>query len=155
LAKINKYRSPLDFLAIGIIVFVPILIPLGLPVYVTSEVEAVFNRVDSLPPGSIVMLPMEYDPATMAELQPMAYAILRHCFSKNLKVITTALQIDGVTIIRNDLAKIAAEYNKRLAKITCFWVISLTRVSSYLIWEKISVNRSPAIITGRHSIAYP
>lgn len=101
------------YLVIGIVTFIPILIPIGLPVYVTGEVEAVFNRVDALPAGTIIMLPMEYDPATMAELQPMAYAILRHCFSKNLKVITTALQIDGVTIIRDDLKKIAAEYNKK------------------------------------------
>jgi hypothetical protein len=104
------------YLAIGIITFMPILFPLGLPVYVTDEVEAVYNRVEALPPGSIIMLPMEYDPATMAELQPMAYAILRHCFSKDIKVITTALQIDGVTIIRNDLAKIAAEYNKKIGE---------------------------------------
>jgi hypothetical protein len=95
------------------VTFVPILFPLGLPVYVTGEVEAVFNRVDALPAGSIIMLPMEYDPATMAELQPMAYAILRHCYSKNLRVITTALQIDGVTIIRDDLTKIAAEFDKK------------------------------------------
>jgi hypothetical protein len=101
------------YLAIGIVTFVPILFPIGLPVYVTNEVEAVFNRVDALPAGSIIMLPMEYDPATMAELQPMAYAILRHCYSKNLRVITTALQIDGVTIIRNDMTKIAAEFDKK------------------------------------------
>jgi hypothetical protein len=101
------------YLVIGIVTFLPILYPIGLPVYVTGEVEAVFNRVDALPAGSIIMLPMEYDPATMAELQPMAYALLRHCYSKNLRVITTALQIDGVTIIRDDLSKIAAEFDKK------------------------------------------
>jgi hypothetical protein len=101
------------YMVIGIVTFIPILFPIGLPVYVTGEVEAVYNRVNALPAGSIVMIPMEYDPATMAELQPMAYAILRHCYSKNLKVITTALQIDGVTIIRDDLTKIAAEFNKK------------------------------------------
>ena len=101
------------YLAIGIAVFVPILMNLSLPVYITEEVKAVYDRIDALPAGSIIMIPMEYDPATMAELQPMAYAILRHCYKKNLKIITTALQIDGVTIIRNDLAKIAAEFDKK------------------------------------------
>ncbi len=101
------------YLVIGIVVFIPILFPIGLPVQVTKEVQNVYDRIDSLKAGSIIMIPMEYDPATMAELQPMAYAILRHCFSKGIKVISTALQIEGVTIIKNDLELIAAEYGRK------------------------------------------
>jgi hypothetical protein len=118
-AKISFWQKLIDidrrwiYLAIGIAVFIPMLAPFGLPVYVTNEVKAVYDQVDALPAGSIVMLPMEYDPATMAELQPMAYVIMRHCFSKNIKLISTAFQIEGVTIIKNDLTKIAAEYNKK------------------------------------------
>ncbi len=101
------------YLAIGIVVFIPMLVYLGFPIRVTKEVRSVYERIDSLPPGTVVMVPMEYDPATMAELQPLAYAVLRHCFSKDLKVITTSLQIEGVTIIKEDLEMIAAEYGKK------------------------------------------
>jgi hypothetical protein len=110
--KLMKIDRRWIYIAIGVVVFVPILIYLGFPIRVTKEVRSVYERIDALPPGTVVMVPMEYDPATMAELQPLAYAVLRHCFSKDLKVITTSLQIEGVTIIKEDLAMIAAEYGK-------------------------------------------
>jgi len=104
------------YLAIGITVFVPILVKIGLPVIVTDEVRNVFNRIDALPPGTVIMIPCEYDPATMAELSPMAKAIFRHCFSKDLKILSTALQIEGVTLVRQDLDSVAAEYGKVYGK---------------------------------------
>lgn len=101
------------YLVIGIVTFIPMLVYLGLPVAVTPEVKAVYDRIQSLPAGSIVMVPMEFDPATAAELEPMARAVVRHCFSRNLKVITTAFQIDGVVLIERDLRNAAAEYGKK------------------------------------------
>lgn len=104
------------YLTIGIVVFVPLLFRLGLPVYVTGEVKAVYDRLEALPPGTVVMVPCEYDPATMAELRPMAHAVFRHCFAKDLKIISTSLQIEGVTLVKDDLALIAAEYGKEYGK---------------------------------------
>jgi hypothetical protein len=100
------------YLTIGIVVFIPILLDMALPVYVTKEVKAVYDRIDTLTPGTVVMIPCEYDPATMAELRPMAHALFRHCFAKNLKILTCVLQIEGVTLVKDDLALIAAEYDK-------------------------------------------
>jgi hypothetical protein len=104
------------YLVIGIVTFVPMLRYIGMPVQVTSEVKSVYDRIESLQPGTIVMVPMEFDPATAAELQPMSRAILRHCFSRNLKVLSTAFMIDGVVLIENDLKVIAAEYGKEYGK---------------------------------------
>jgi len=104
------------YLTIGIVVFVPLLFRIGMPVYVTTEVQNVYDYIDALPEGAVVMIPCEYDPATMAELRPMAYALFRHCFSKNLKILSTSLQIEGVTLVKDDLAMIAAEYGKEYGK---------------------------------------
>ena len=101
------------YLVIGIVTFVPMLHYIGMPVQVTPEVKSVYDRIESLPPGSIVMVPLEFDPATAAELQPMGRAILRHCFSRNLKVMTTAFMIDGVVMAEQDLRLISAEYGKK------------------------------------------
>jgi hypothetical protein len=101
------------YLAIGIVTFIPILLYIGMPTKITSEVKAVYDKVESLPPGSIVMVPMEFDPATAAELEPMGRAVLRHCFARNLKVMTTAFMIDGVVLIEQDLKAVAAEYGKK------------------------------------------
>jgi hypothetical protein len=104
------------YLVIGIVTFIPMLHYIGMPVQITSEVKSVYDRIESLQPGTIVMVPMEFDPATAAELQPMSRAILRHCFSKNLKVLSTAFMIDGVVLIERDLKMIAAEYGKEYGK---------------------------------------
>lgn len=104
------------YLIIGIVTFVPMLHYIGMPVQITSEVKSVYDRLESLQPGTIVMVPMEFDPATAAELQPMSRAILRHCFSRNLKVLSTAFMIDGVVLIEHDLKTVAAEYGKEYGK---------------------------------------
>lgn len=101
------------YLVIGIVTFIPILFYIGVPVNITPEVEAVYQKVESFTPGTILMVPMEFSPSTMAELEPMARAVLRHCFSHDLKVVTTALQIDGVILIEKVLRESAAEYGKK------------------------------------------
>ncbi len=101
------------YLVIGIVTFVPMLKYTGLPIKITSEVQAVYDRVESQPPGTVIMMPMEFGPSTMAELQPMARAVLRHCFSRDLKIISTALQIEGVILIEKELREIAAEFGKK------------------------------------------
>jgi len=100
------------YLVIGIVTFVPILAYIRVPVNITYEVEAVYRKIDSLPAGTVVMVPMEFGPSTMAEMQPMATAVLRHCFSRDLKVISTAMQIEGVILNEQVLRETAAEYGR-------------------------------------------
>lgn len=100
------------YIAIGLAVFLPMLLAVDLPVTVTSEVQSVYDKIESLPEGTVIMVPMEYSPDTMAELQPMSKAVLRHCFSRGLKILSTALQIHGVLLIEQDLRTVAKEYGK-------------------------------------------
>jgi hypothetical protein len=100
------------YLVIGTVTFIPILAYIEVPVDITPEVDSVYQKLNSLPPGTVVMVPMEFSPSTMAELEPMARAVLRHCFSKDLKILSTALQIDGVILIEQVLRESAAEYGK-------------------------------------------
>jgi hypothetical protein len=62
-----------------------------IPIRVEPEVAVIHEFIDSLPPGDIVMVPIDYDPGSLAELHPMTYAIVEQCWRKNLKVIFTAL----------------------------------------------------------------
>jgi hypothetical protein len=97
-------------------VLIPSLIPMGLPIKVTPEVQHVYDRIDSLKPGQIIMLPLEYDPSTAAELEPMAFAVLRHAFSKNLRVLGLCLSSTGVTLVEREIAQVAKEYGKEYGK---------------------------------------
>ncbi len=101
------------YFVIGVVTFIPILVYIEVQVNITPEVESVYHKVDSLAPGTVIMVPMEFSPSTMAELEPMARAVLRHCFSRDLKIISTALQIDGVILIEKVLRESASEYGKK------------------------------------------
>jgi len=70
-------------------------LPFSVPIMVEPEVAVIHEFVDTLPPGSIVFLAIDYDPASLAELHPMTYALLEQCFRRNLKVMCTALHPNG------------------------------------------------------------
>jgi len=65
------------------------------PLRVNNEVSRIYNFVDTLKPGQIVFIAIDYDPSSQAELHPMTYAMSEQCFRKGLKVIYTALSQNG------------------------------------------------------------
>jgi hypothetical protein len=81
------------FVALGVII--PLVRPLGLAVTTSPPVENVYNAVEELPPGTPVLVSVDYDPSTQPELSPMTVAVLRHCFSRGLPVIITVLHPGG------------------------------------------------------------
>src|SRR5512140_3794350 len=87
------------------IIFLVVLIGVTFPFYiawppfqvdVSKEVEATYKIIDAIPPhGYPLMLSIDYDPASEAELTPMAVAVMRHCFSKGIRVMVISLQYSG------------------------------------------------------------
>jgi hypothetical protein len=99
------------------LIFLAVLIPLFLEppktVRVTNEVKVVYDRIESLQPGQIVMLACEYDPSMSAEMSPINIAVLRQCFGKNLRVLTTCLMSNGVSLVEGEMQQVADEYKKK------------------------------------------
>lgn len=79
------------FLVVGLSVVISTLFGLTFPEIPTSMVKAVFDKLESLPEGSRVLLPFDYDPGSEPELQPMANAFVRHCAERGLKMYFIAL----------------------------------------------------------------
>jgi len=80
------------FLLVAVGALVPIIVPLDLPVTTSPPVEKVFYRIeDELKPGDVVMLSFDYGPSSAPELDPMADAILRHCFLRKIRVLGVAI----------------------------------------------------------------
>lgn len=78
------------FLLMGLVVIVPFFFKMGMPVNPTDEVEGMYYHVDSMDQDDAVMIGFDYQPGTMAENQPMAVAVMRHCFARNVPVFITA-----------------------------------------------------------------
>jgi len=83
------------FLFVGIAVVLPFFMQVSQPIRVSPEVQAVYDSVAKLKPGSKVLVSFDYDPASAPELQPMAESFFRLCFERDLKVIIMGLWPQG------------------------------------------------------------
>jgi hypothetical protein len=81
------------------------------PVTVTSEVKSIYDYIEALKPGDKILMSFDYDPNSLAELHPMARAILLHAMRKDVKVIGVTLSQYGATMVEGLLRD--AEQNAR------------------------------------------
>jgi len=100
------------FLLVAISVIIPIVIGVILPVNVSPEVRSVYNYIDALPEGSTVMIVLDYDPASEAELYPMTLALYRHCFDRGIKVMSFTLWPNGAALIERAFDTIKLDYSE-------------------------------------------
>ena len=102
----------LIFLLIGVVTLLPLLYPFGLPIRVSPEVQKVYDYMESLPEGAVLLLSLDFDPASKPELYPMAVALLRHAFRKHLRVLGMTLWITGTSMAESVFAQAAQESGK-------------------------------------------
>jgi hypothetical protein len=113
LERLTNVDRRIVYLLIFIGTFLPIVFTIGLPVSITPPVQALFDKIESLQPGDMIMLSFDYGPTTAPENAPMADAVLRHAFLKRLRVIVIALfPIGGVTMAEQELNKVAEEFRE-------------------------------------------
>jgi hypothetical protein len=100
------------FLAVALAVAFPLLHPLNLPIRVSREARAFFDEVEKIAPGRVILLSFDYEPDTMAELDPMSLAVLRHAFRRGVRVLVMTTYAGGVGIAERILAQAAGEAGK-------------------------------------------
>ncbi|MFQ6008734.1 MAG: hypothetical protein ACE5K8_07270, partial [Candidatus Zixiibacteriota bacterium] len=94
------------FVFISVAVAAPILFPLTFEEHATPVVRGLFDRIESMPSGSPVLISFDYDPAMAPEVQPMANAICRHCLVKGHKVVFMCLWATGQSLLMNTFQNI-------------------------------------------------
>lgn len=90
----------------------PLLMKIGLPVRVTQDVRNVYDFIESLNPGDALLISYDHDTGTLPEMVPMSDAILRHVFSRDLRLVGMALRAEGTTIGRQAFRRIGDEFGK-------------------------------------------
>jgi len=101
------------FLWMGLAVAVPILW-IGLtgrtfPETPTPAARAVYEAIDSLPTGSLVLFAFDYDPASSGELQPMSTSLLRQCAAKGHRIVCIALWPLGGNLAQETITNVIRE----------------------------------------------
>jgi hypothetical protein len=113
LKKLAGIDRRIIYLAVFLATAVPILTKAILKIEPLPEVRKAYEYIESLPEGSIVMVSIDYDAASMPELQPMLETFLHHSFRKNLKVIMLGHWALGLPLGQQALEEIAKKYNKK------------------------------------------
>lgn len=104
------------FVLVALSVVIPLIFKIGFPTRITEEVQKVYQEIESLDSGSPILVSFDHEASSLPEIQPMAEAILRHCFSKDLKVLGLALLAEGTAIGDEILRDVAQEYGKEYGR---------------------------------------
>ncbi|MCK4396602.1 hypothetical protein KAW96_08420 [candidate division WOR-3 bacterium] len=109
--KVMRLNRRWIFLLIALAVFIPFLKPLRLPLSITKPAKDVFDAVENIPPeGPPLLIATDYAPSTAPELDPMLYALLRHCFVTKRRVMLLALYPQGAGMAQAGLDFILPEF---------------------------------------------
>ena len=107
LEKLDKVDRRVIYLLMALSVFLPLALRLSYPIPVGSGPSRdLFDVVDSLPSGSVVLISYDYDPSTMPELQPMAVALAQHLFSRGHRILAMALWPQGASLSQEALTAV-------------------------------------------------
>ena len=122
LAKLGKLDRRIIFLLLLVVILIPLLFSIKSRFYVDSATRGLYDYIDHIEPnGRPLVLSFDYDPQVAAELDPMARAVLRHCFARNVKVVGLSLQPQGDAIGEAMITQTAREFNKVNGKDYCYF----------------------------------
>lgn len=89
--KLQNFDRRWIFLLMGIAIVVPLLRPVSLPFQVSDRVRILYDEVEALKEGDIVLLSMDYGPESAPEIDPFTQAMMRHLARKKARVVVIAL----------------------------------------------------------------
>lgn len=73
----------------------PLLKPIGIKLEISDETRVCYDAIDSLKPGSVVVFGFDYTPGNAPEMEPQAFAVLRHLLRRDAKVIGLSFVAQG------------------------------------------------------------
>jgi len=100
------------FLAMGLLVVGLYASGQGGELPVNTYVQSYFDTIESLEPGSTVVLSADFDPASAAEIAPMYNATLHHLLRNDVRVISIATWPAAPPFSQSAFANIAPRYDK-------------------------------------------
>jgi hypothetical protein len=104
------------FLGLFICIGLVMLLGIKVDIPVSAQTRRMYDFIDSLPTGSVLMISFDHEASSLPEIRPIALAILRHAFSKGHRLIGVALLAEGTVIGYRLMQKTAAEYDRKYGK---------------------------------------
>ena len=95
-------------------VAVPLLMEFSFPIKASPNVRAVYDQIERVAEqkDGKVLLSFSYGGGAAPELQPMARAMLRHLFAREIEIVAICLWPDAVGLAQAVLQDVAAEFGR-------------------------------------------
>lgn len=91
-------------------VALPLLFPIGLVSGVSPQTQSLYDKIEALPPGSVIMVSFDCEASSWPEIGPVAEAIVEHAARRGLKVIGLSLLSEGTVLGYDLLSRTAARH---------------------------------------------
>ncbi len=109
---ISKIDRRIIYLLLTFFVILPFFIPLTIPQNIMPQTQKLFDFIEAIPQDDkVVLISFDYTPQTMPECRPMAIALLKHCFARNLPVIGVSYDPQGPGLAVEAFATVVDELN--------------------------------------------
>jgi hypothetical protein len=114
LEKLVRLDRRIIFLAMTVCIILPLIFPFELPMTMQKTTRGLWEAIERADPAKQgVIVSCDYGPQTEAENQPMAVAVLRHCFARRLPVLLASLYVETTPLSNRALEQVVAEINAR------------------------------------------
>ena len=106
--------EPRHWIFLGLLLVIGITMGSGLEVEVEPSpyTRQMYEYIDSLPEGSVLMISFDHEASSLPEIKPVALAVIRHAFKKNHKIIGVSLFAEGTLIGYRLLHNTAKEFDR-------------------------------------------
>ena len=85
------------------------LYPLGFPVPITDQTRSVYNAIDALQPGDIILMDQGYGAGTIAFHEPGFVVVFKHAMDKGAKIVIVSTGVESPMLLERALEKIQPE----------------------------------------------
>jgi len=81
-------------------------------VVVSKDTQRMYDYIEGLRPGSVLIVSFDTEASSLPEIRPLALALLRHAFRRNIKLIGVALLAEGTGIGYRLMNQSATEFGR-------------------------------------------
>lgn len=108
--RFDQINPKIVYLLMAIALVFPVLKPIGLPLTVDQQLtKPVYDWIESLNPGDIVIFDAAYGGGSDSELGPQLKAWFTHCMMRGIKVVGVAQWEPGATLAWESLKQVSAQ----------------------------------------------
>lgn len=93
--RLQRIPKGVIYLILIACIAIPLINPIGIPIKVSRETQTVYDLVNALEPGSVVVFGFDYTTGSAPEMEPQADALIRHLMQKQVKVVAISFFEQG------------------------------------------------------------